>query len=213
MNRALRTLISSLVAAAVTFGLFLSMIHLASSNGLVPDPLPAFSAFSFEQTELPPITEEPPPDIQEPPEPADTLPSVPVLALKTVEAPSNRFVTSVPGQPDPDALLGSLDSVKLAGPGSPGNGAVDAEVVPRTRFQPVYPREPLLNGVEGFVLLEFTITPDGRVEDVVVADAEPARVFDRAAKQAILEWTFEPRTVDGKAIARRAVQRLEFRLE
>ncbi len=92
-------------------------------------------------------------------------------------------------------------------------GAADSDVVPIVRISPQYPRQALLNGQEGWVKLEFTITPDGRVLDPAVVDSDPRGVFERAAMQAIIRWKFRPRYVDGQAITRRASQIIDFRLE
>jgi len=69
-----------------------------------------------------------------------------------------------------------------------------------------------MKGTEGWVKLEFTILEDGTVSDVDVLDADPKRVFDRAAKKAILRWKFKPLVVDGKAQQRRATQVIDFKL-
>jgi protein TonB len=92
-------------------------------------------------------------------------------------------------------------------------GQPDSDVVPIVRITPQYPRQALINGIEGWVRIEFTITPDGRVKDPVVIDSAPRSVFDRAAMQAILRWKFKPRFIDGQAIERRASQIITFELE
>ena len=92
-------------------------------------------------------------------------------------------------------------------------GAPDSDVVPIVRISPQYPRQALLNGIEGWVQIEFTITPEGRVSDPVVVEAKPRGMFDRAAIQAILRWKFKPRYIDGQAITRRASQVIDFQLE
>lgn len=89
----------------------------------------------------------------------------------------------------------------------------DSDVVPIVRIEPRYPRDALLRGLEGWVQVEFTINEDGRVSDAVVVAAEPRRVFDRSAIQAILRWKFKPRFVDGRPISRRASQIVDFQLE
>lgn len=97
--------------------------------------------------------------------------------------------------------------------GQSAPGAPDSDVVPIVRISPQYPRKALLDGEEGWVQIEFTITPDGRVIDPVVVASEPRGVFERAAMQAIIRWKFRPRYVDGEAITRRASQVIDFRLE
>lgn len=58
------------------------------------------------------------------------------------------------------------------------------------RVAPDYPRRAAMAGVEGFVELEFTVTSDGRATDIRVIQAEPRRVFDRAATDALGRWEF-----------------------
>ena len=57
---------------------------------------------------------------------------------------------------------------------------------------PVYPREALLSGKEGWVRLAFVVQDDGSVRDVSVVDAEPGRLFNAAATRAIEKWRFDP---------------------
>jgi protein TonB len=93
---------------------------------------------------------------------------------------------------------------------SPGNPAAEGDVIPIVRIDPQWPREALLEGTEGWVEVEFTILQDGSVEDPVVLQSDPPRLFDRNAVRAILRWKFKPRIVDGQPVARRAVQRIDF---
>jgi TonB family protein len=91
---------------------------------------------------------------------------------------------------------------------------VQAASLPRRREVPaVYPRDALLDRVEGWVDLEFTISEEGVPIDVKVKAAQPARVFDIAASQALRQWRFEPIIRDGAPRARRATLRMEFRLK
>lgn len=97
--------------------------------------------------------------------------------------------------------------------GGGGAGIGDGELIPLVKIAPRYPRKAALAGKEGWVKVEFTVTELGTVTDVSVIDANPRRMFDREAKKAILKWKFKPRVVDGKAVSRRAVQVIEFKLE
>ena len=83
-------------------------------------------------------------------------------------------------------------------------------MIPIVRIDPQWPREALIEGTEGWVEVEFTILPDGSVEDPIVTDSEPRGLFDRNALRAILRWKFKPRVVDGEAVSRRAEQRIDF---
>ena len=88
---------------------------------------------------------------------------------------------------------------------------VSANSLKRTRtIQPVYPESARKRGVEGWVELAFTVTPNGTVEDVEVRNASPADVFDDAAVRAIRGWRFEPVERNGERVAQRAMVRLRF---
>jgi protein TonB len=95
---------------------------------------------------------------------------------------------------------------------SAGDPAAEGDVIPIVRIEPQFPREAAINGIEGWVEIEFTIEPDGTVSDPKVLNSQPRRVFDRNAIRAIYKWKFKPRIVDGKPVARRATQRLDFTL-
>jgi TonB family protein len=91
---------------------------------------------------------------------------------------------------------------------------VQAATLKRTReVPPAYPREAERMGIKGWVDVEFTIAPDGRTQDVIVRNAEPARTFDQSAVDAIRRWRFEPVMRDGAAVQQRAAMRIRFEVE
>ncbi|MGV8960265.1 MAG: energy transducer TonB [Stenotrophomonas sp.] len=57
---------------------------------------------------------------------------------------------------------------------------------------PRYPAEALRAGTAGEVLVEITVGTDGSVTNARVLRANPARVFDREALNAVKRWKFEP---------------------
>ena len=78
---------------------------------------------------------------------------------------------------------------------------------------PVYPAQALRDRTRGWVELEFTVTPAGGVRDVQVVAAEPEGVFDAAAAQAVAQWRFKPRFVNGRGVAQRTSLTLRFDLD
>lgn len=78
---------------------------------------------------------------------------------------------------------------------------------------PVYPPDALRNGVEGRVELAFTVTETGSVRDIEIVEARPSGVFDAAATQALAQWRFRPRLVNGQPVAQRSVVTLRFSVE
>lgn len=93
-----------------------------------------------------------------------------------------------------------------------GAPSAEGDALPIVRIEPRYPRKALMEGISGWVRLEFTILADGTVSDVKVIDSKPRQVFDRSAYQAVLRWKFKPRIIDGKAVPRRARTTVEFEL-
>jgi protein TonB len=145
-----------------------------------------------------------------PPEKPEEPPPPPKLVVQNPEkVPQTQLDIETP---DISVPIGG-GSGPYIGAWSPGQAAAEGDVVPIVKIDPQWPREALLNGIEGFVEVEFTITPDGSVADVEVLNAEPRRLFVRDAIRAVLKWKFKPRIIDGQAVARRATQRIEFKLE
>jgi protein TonB len=100
----------------------------------------------------------------------------------------------------------------------PVDGADSAELlrVPADSLErisardPVYPRDALRQGTRGWVELEFTITSGGTVRDIQVVGAEPHGVFEGAAADALAQWRFRPRFVNGQAVAQRSTVTMRF---
>ncbi|MBI3347868.1 MAG: TonB family protein [Burkholderiales bacterium] len=73
--------------------------------------------------------------------------------------------------------------------------ALAAHATPKVikKVPPDFPAEATKKGISsGSVKAKLTIEADGKVSDVEIVEAEPKRVFDRAVKQALMEWKFEP---------------------
>jgi len=88
---------------------------------------------------------------------------------------------------------------------------VSASTLTRTHTTtPTWPQSAA--GVEGWVLLRFTVLPSGAVTDVEVQQSSPAGVFDASAVEALRQWKFEPVQRDGKKIAQRAEIRMNYAL-
>jgi protein TonB len=89
---------------------------------------------------------------------------------------------------------------------------ISSGVIPLERVSPKYPPRAANRNIEGWVKIEFTITPHGSVDDAVAVEAEPAEIFDEAALNAINQWKFKEKMVNGVAVEQRAVQTLQFKL-
>lgn len=128
-----------------------------------------------------------------------------------------------PDIPEPDVIIGEGEGwtpVEWETPGpsgpaiGPGGYSRDGEYLPVNKVRPTYPRIALQRGIEGYVIVQFTVTENGKVEDPSVHEAVPPGIFDRAALQAALKFTYRPRVVDGVPVRVNGVKnKIVFELE
>jgi len=123
-------------------------------------------------------------------------------------------------QADPTAEKISVAAISVDTDISMTSGGIsltpgDSEYLPVVKVAPVYPRRALQRGIEGWVLLEFTVTKQGGTKDIVVVSSDPANsIFRRAALRAAAKFKYKPRTEDGKPIEVPGVRnKIIFQLE
>lgn len=89
----------------------------------------------------------------------------------------------------------------------------DRDIVPLVRINPDYPPRALSRGIQGWVIVQFTISATGTVKDAKVTDSSNS-IFDDAALKAIARWRYNPKVEEGVAVERVGVQtKLVFQLE
>ncbi|GHG03312.1 energy transducer TonB [Thalassotalea marina] len=199
-----RYAISFAFAVVVTLALLWSMQRLISGGNEVLTEPPRGNVLDFirlkqEETvqqkerkpQKPPKPKEPPPQMQQP-QMQQSNPNA--------EAVSTSFAADI--QTD-NGLAGglSLDSA-------------DGDYLPIVKVQPIYPRRAQSRGIEGYVIVEFTVTTNGSVRDPIVVEAQPEGIFDRAALDAASKFKYKPRVVDGEATEVAGVQnRITFEID
>lgn len=149
------------------------------------------------EAELPELTEatpEPEPQPEPEPEPEPEPTPQPEPAAQPSEAEPS------------DAERDAAPEVLQAESNEPVNVG---QAAPTSRVNPTYPARAQRRGMEGFVEVSFTIRRDGSVDgsSISITNAQPRRVFDDAAREAIGRWQFEP-----SDRLRNATQRIEFQL-
>jgi protein TonB len=95
-----------------------------------------------------------------------------------------------------------------------GNFAVvDGDYLPIVKVAPIYPRRAQTRGLEGYCLLEFTVTKTGTVRDVRSIECTSS-LFERASVNAAGKFKYKPRVVDGQEIEVPGVQHIiRFEME
>ncbi|CAH6813776.1 Ferric siderophore transport system, periplasmic binding protein TonB [Vibrio chagasii] len=141
-------------------------------------------------------------------------PEMPEPPPKAQTSQSQAEVTplnSISSLPSLD-LNTSIDGLAINAPIFSDFGS-NQQAMPLYRVEPRYPAKALKRGAEGHVIMSFTIDETGRPIDIQVTDANPRRMFEREAMRALKKWKYQPKVVDGKAIAQVGqTVKLEFKL-
>jgi TonB family protein len=196
--RFLPALLGALLVTLVIFLFMHSLIQRGKEEGV------ALIVYNDVQI-VPPQQEEPPPDEQTPqekPEPMDE-PAMEPLAVAAA-APPAPVAADTLEIPALELAAGDIN-IAAAGerwtaPMSGGGGEVvvggrDAqgyiEVVPFDTRRPNVPEVAWQNKIDGWVLVAFSVTPDGRTRDVRVLDASPRGVFEEKVMAAVADWRYQ----------------------
>jgi protein TonB len=83
-------------------------------------------------------------------------------------------------------------------------------IIPIVTVPPEYPAEAETAGIEGWVLVNLTVSAEGDVLNPYVEDAEPAEIFNESALAAVRQFKYQPPMIDGE-IARVEDVRYLFR--
>jgi len=78
---------------------------------------------------------------------------------------------------------------------------IDPEKIKRTPIDRVPAEFPPLAkaiGIEGYAIVEFTITRRGDIEDPIIVDSSPRLLFDGAALRAVRRWQYMPKSGIGE---------------
>jgi protein TonB len=142
----------------------------------------------------------------EPPPPEDPPPPPPMNVAEHPKPSPVPLDIELPNIVVPAAAAGGPS----LGGWSPGDAVAEGDVIPIVRIDPQWPRAALLDRTEGWVKVEITILPDGTVGNVEVLESEPRGLFDSNTRRAVLNWKFKPAVVDGQAVARQAIQIIDF---
>lgn len=140
--------------------------------------------------------------------------------------PPEKIVAPEP-QPSPPRTRTVLDPVPtrvVIAPPGPSDEMFDPALTSRDPLPvykpaPRYPAVALRRGLEGYVVVEFSIGKTGSVLNPVViagydANGSPTEVFNRAALSAVGRFKYQPQRVDGEAVVRHGVRnRIRFRLK
>jgi protein TonB len=150
-----------------------------------------------------PPTPPPPPKPPRRQEPPPFVPSTSIASIQPIPAVE---VSSGPGI--------SIDIPDLNTDGFVFD-ATDLDHEPRAIIQtdPTYPSRARLMGIEGVVLVRFTVLKDGTVSNLKILSANPKDLFEDAVLETVPRWKYEPGRVHGNPVEWTKRTEVIFRLD
>jgi protein TonB len=130
-----------------------------------------------------------------PPQSPPPLPSTP--KFETINPNAETIaISAMPAETD----------IELSGAGF-SLGVGEGDYLPIVKVAPIYPQRALLRGIEGYCMVQYTVTRQGTIRDpFVIEDQCTSSMFHRPSLQAALKFKYKPRVIDGQAIEVPGVQ-------
>jgi protein TonB len=187
------------IGAAVTFGLLFVMQYMIASGQNALGDNEAFRIVDFVRVERNEVVEKKKEKPEKPPEP-EQAPEMPEPQLTNFDS-TLRIAMAAPAV----TMNSSLNGL--------GFGVSDGEYLPIVKVAPVYPPRAAARGLEGYVVVQYTVTTTGDTRDVTIVESSSS-LFDRAAVESAQKYKYKPRVIDGTAVEVAGVTtRIEFVLE
>jgi len=199
---AIRYLSAIVLAGVVTFGLFYLMQWL-----VVTEEVQLSDVESIRIVDVVRVDQEQEPKREETEVERPDQPEAPPPDLDMPQASANAGGGGL--------NFGNLSmNTSMTGTGPSLGAASDGDYLPLVRIQPQYPRRAAERGIEGYVVVQLTVTPDGTTRDIEVVEADPQGYFERAAKRAAEKFKYKPKVVNGQPVTVEGVRYIfTFELE
>jgi len=133
---------------------------------------------------------------KKPPVPDTPPPQPPTPQLENLNPNAEKIaISAVPVETD----------IEMSGGFSLGVG--EGDYLPIVKVAPIYPQRALSRGIEGFCVVQYTVTRQGTIRDPVIVESMcSSTLFQRASIQASLKFKYKPRVIDGQAVEVPGVQ-------
>ena len=142
-----------------------------------------------------------------------TLIAIPLVAPAVLPAPPRLEAPTLdtPERPVPDTQQLRAIENRGAAPSAPVRPG--GNVKPPTKIKDVKPTYPVIaqiSKVQGIVIVEATIGPNGKVQDAKVLRSHP--LLEGAALDAVRQWEFTPTLLNGSPVSVVMTVTVDFRL-
>ena len=115
-------------------------------------------------------------------------------------------ITTAP--PDHDAPWTNRPTIDVdTGTGGALPTSLEGEVMEIVLIPPAYPISAETRGIEGYVVVEYSVTTYGTASDIRVIEAMPEQIFNQSSIDAVAKFKFKPRVVNGAPVESRGLRK------
>ena len=195
-NGVIRMVVGLLLAALVTLSLFWLMQYLIETADRSLNEDAAGHMVDFvrikKEEEVQRVDRKP----EKPPPPEAPPPQPPSPQLDNLNPNAEKIaISAVPVETD----------IEMSGGFSLGVG--EGDYLPIVKVAPIYPNRALTRGLEGYCIVQYTVTKLGTTMDAFVVDGQcSSTLFESASIAAALKFKYKPRVIDGNAVEVPGVQ-------
>jgi protein TonB len=133
---------------------------------------------------------------KKPPQPDSPPPQPPTPQLENLDPNAEKIaIQAAPVETD----------IEMSGGFSLGVG--EGDYLPIVKVAPIYPQRALSRSIEGYCVVQYTVTKNGTIRDPFVVEGQcTSSLFEQASIQAALKFKYKPRIMDGQAVEVPGVQ-------
>ena len=192
-----RLVIGLILGLAITLSLFWLMQFLIATADRTLNEDSAGSLVDFVRVKRDETVKQRQLKPKKPPPPDAPPPQPPTPQLESLNANAEKIaISEVPVETDIEMTGGGFSL-----------GVGEGDYLPIVKVAPIYPNRALTRGIEGYCVVEYTVTRQGTVKDpVIVQDQCTSSLFHSASLNAALKFKYKPRIMDGEAVEVPGVQ-------
>ena len=131
--------------------------------------------------------------------------------LKPTKPPPPQSPPPLPSTPRIESLNPSAETIAISATPAETDivisgagfslGVGEGDYLPIVKVAPIYPQRALSRGIEGYCMVQYTVTRQGTIRDpIVIEDQCSNSMFHDPSLQAALKFKYKPRVIDGQAV-------------
>ena len=196
VGNTVRFIIGLILSLAVTLSLFWLMQYLIETADRTLNEDGAGNLVDFVRVKRDEAVERRQLKPKKPPQPDKPPEQPPTPQLDNLNPSAEKIaISEVPVETD----------IEMTGGFSLGVG--EGDYLPIVKVAPIYPNRALTRGIEGYCVVQYTVTRQGTTKDPVVIESQcTSSLFHSASLAAALKFKYKPRIMDGEAVEVPGVQ-------